>query len=191
MDRIPRDANVLSGRFVYTLKNAGHENEQPKARYIAQGHKDREKPFILLIVPTLRQSSTKLLISTVAVLGFRILSHDVRQAYRQSKDKMTRVFYLRPKEEDRDLFGLCPNEVLEILKPLYGVCDAVDYCGITIIAHIEEDLFMIPLVGDPSLYMKYDRNRLQGILGTYVDDFLLAGDQKFQKVTEKMLIKFH
>ena len=49
---------------------------------------------------------------------------------------------------------------------------------------------MIPLVGDPSLHLKYSRNGLQGLLGTYADDCMLAGDQRLQKGTEKMLIKF-
>ena len=191
VNQLPRNANVLGGRFVYTLKNAGLDNEQPKARYVAQGHKDREKPFIVHSIPTLRQSSTKILVSTAAVRGFRIFSHDVKQEYLQSKDKMTRILYLKPKEEDRKLFGINCDEVLEILKPLYGVCDAGDYWGITIITHVEEDLLMTPFAGDPSLYMKCGQGNIEGLLGAYVDDCLLAGDERFQTLTEKMLLKFN
>ena len=41
------DANVLAGRFVSTLNSTGLNDEQPKAMYVAQGHKDREKSIIV------------------------------------------------------------------------------------------------------------------------------------------------
>lgn len=58
VNQLPRNANFLGGRLVYTLKNAGINNEQPKARYVAEGQKDREKPFIVHSILTLRQSLT-------------------------------------------------------------------------------------------------------------------------------------
>ena len=36
---LPERANVLSGRFVLTLKNVGTKEEKAKARYVAQGHR--------------------------------------------------------------------------------------------------------------------------------------------------------
>ena len=39
---LPPSANVLSGRFVLTMKNLGTDHERVKARYVAQGHKDKE-----------------------------------------------------------------------------------------------------------------------------------------------------
>ena len=92
------------------------------------------------------------------VLGFRIFSHELKQAYLQRKDKMTRVLYLRPKEEDRELFGLYNNEVMEIVKTLYGVCDARDYWSIKIIAHDERDLKMTPFMGHVVPWLTYRVN---------------------------------
>ena len=69
---IPENANILGGRFVCTLKNVGTENEKPKARYVAQGHNDKEKPFIVHNITALRQSSIKIIVSTAAVQNFRL-----------------------------------------------------------------------------------------------------------------------
>ena len=59
---MPENANILDGRFVCTLKNFETENENPKARYVAHGHKDKENSFIVDNSTKLRQSSTKIIV---------------------------------------------------------------------------------------------------------------------------------
>lgn len=88
-DSLPAGASVLKGRFVDAIKHVGTVNSQFKARYVLQGHNDKEKPFIVHNISTLRESSTKIILSTSAVLNFRIFSHDVNQAYLQSKEGLT------------------------------------------------------------------------------------------------------
>lgn len=90
------DANVMGGRFIYTLKNYGTPSEQAKERYVAQGFDDKEKPYIVHDTSTLRASSIRAILSVAGVSGFRIYSHDVTQAYLQSKYKMTRDVYIQP-----------------------------------------------------------------------------------------------
>ncbi len=90
IDSIPLDANIICGRFVNILKNVGRHEETAKARYVGQGFKDQMKPFLVHNNPTLRQSSTKIIVSVAAVKGFRISLLDVTQAYLQAKDKFSR-----------------------------------------------------------------------------------------------------
>ena len=82
------------------LKNTGTGNELTKARYIAQGHRDRDKSHMVHSITNLRQSSTRIVILVVAIKTFRIFSHDVTQAYLQSEDKLTRQVFLLPKKKD-------------------------------------------------------------------------------------------
>ena len=77
---LPHKANVLSGRFVLTLKNLGSADEKPKARYVSQGNCDREKAHMVHNITTLRQISTRIIVSVSVIKGFRLFSHDVRQA---------------------------------------------------------------------------------------------------------------
>jgi len=80
-DDVPDNAKILGGRFVLAIKQPNIPTEVAKARYVAQGCGDREKPFIVHNLSTLRQSSTKVILSTSAVFGWRFFSHDVNQAY--------------------------------------------------------------------------------------------------------------
>ena len=150
---IPENANILAGSFVCTLRNVGTENEKPKARYFDQGHKDKEKPFTVHNITTLRSSSVKIIVSTTAVRDFRLFSHDVTQAYLQNDEEMSREIYLRRKEGDRKYFRVTGDVLLQMLRALYGVTDASDYWGVTLDKQIKDDLSMVPTDIDPSLYI--------------------------------------
>jgi len=187
---LPTGSNIIRGRFVFTLKDVGTSDEKPKARYVAQGHLDKAKQFMVHNLATLRQRSTRLLVLTSAVLQFRLFSHDINQAYLQSRDTLARTLYLDPRPEDRHLFDLTDDEVLLLVRPLYGVCDAGDYWFVTLQWHVRKDLLMTPLSSDPALYMRKGVNGLVGLMGTFVDDCLLGGTDEFQTATKTTLRVF-
>eukprot|EP00168_Porphyra_purpurea_P021298 TRINITY_DN9417_c0_g1_i1.p1 TRINITY_DN9417_c0_g1~~TRINITY_DN9417_c0_g1_i1.p1 ORF type:complete len:134 (-),score=11.02 TRINITY_DN9417_c0_g1_i1:46-447(-) len=71
-DSVPEEGIVLGARFVDAIKKVGTKDEMYKSRLVGQGHRDKAKPFIVHSVSSLRQSSTRVLVSTSAVRG---LSH--------------------------------------------------------------------------------------------------------------------
>lgn len=162
----PRGASVLGGRLVYTFKHVGSPKEQPKARYAAQGHQDRDKYFLVHNLSTLRQRSTKVVVPTRALRGFRLLSHDVAHSYLQSMEQMTREVYLQPRAEDRAYFRTGADERLQLLRPLYGICDDGDYRAATCTAQVENDLSMTATPGDPGLYLWEGADGVDDLLGT-------------------------
>jgi len=123
---VPPDAKVLGGRMVKVIKRVYTADGSAKARFVAQGNTDKAKAFVVHSLSALRQSSTKRLVSTSAVLGFRVFSHYVNQAYLQSKEKLSREICVRPRARDARYFGVHDDAVLEILLPLYGFPDAGD-----------------------------------------------------------------
>lgn len=188
---VPKGANIVGGRMVYTVKNVGTADEAPKARYVAQGNRDQAKLFVVHNLATLRQRSTRILVSTAANLGLRLFADDITQAYLQSEDRYTRQIYLRPRPADRHLFDLDEGEILLLLRPLYGMCDAGDYWHATLTGHVEKDLLMAPLTSDPAMYVKRGADGdILGLLAAYVDDILMAGNESFQKETELTLRRF-
>jgi len=188
---LPRGANIIGGRFVYTLKNVNTKEEFAKARFVAQGYRDQAKWFVVHNLATMRQRSTRLLASTAANMHWRLFAHDITQAYLQSRDVFSRQLYLRPRPEDRHLFDLAEGELLKIELPLYGICDAGDYWDATFTAHVEQDLGMVPLTSDPALCCKrHPDGSLAGLLGYYVDDCLLGGDRSFLELTRATLVRF-
>lgn len=113
-----------------------------------------------------------MVIALAAVFGFGVWTHDISQAYLQSAEKLMRDVFIKPSRE----FELAPNQLLKLLKPLYGLPDSCDYWHTTFAAHIENDLGM---VADQSTFFKHVSGKLTGLAGTYVDDRLIAGDEHF------------
>ncbi|MEM1283154.1 MAG: reverse transcriptase domain-containing protein [Chlamydiota bacterium] len=185
-EEVPRDANVLTSHFVITIKDV--ETNQPifKARYVIHGHKDKEKDFLVHNTTNIQQSSIRTIVCLAAVMGFMIWSHDVSQAYLQSAEKLLREVYLKPSKE----FELSSNELLQLLRPLYGLADSGDYWGATFSSHIKNDLGMTATVADMSMFFKLAHNKLCGLMGTFVDDSLLAGSEEFLGTTDLTLDRF-
>ena len=186
LSQLPSDANVLNGRFVLSIKNVGSKDELYKARFVVQGHKDSEKMYLIHNASTLKQSSTRLIASIASTFSFRIFSHDISQAYLQSMDKLTRDVYIKPPKE----LKLEGDEVLKLLKPLYGLSDSGDYWKKTFHLHMRDDLHMHTLTGDPCFFYYKSEGKLSGVAGTFVDDSLLAGDKNFQSHSSQTLTKF-
>ena len=124
---LPKDANIIGGRFANVLKNVRTNHELAKARYVAQGFRDYMKPFVVHNTLTLRQTSNKVLVSCAVLLSMRICLIDITQAYLQSKNKLTREVYIQVKKEYKELIKVGPHEVLRLNKPLYGMCNSRDY----------------------------------------------------------------
>lgn len=182
-ESLPPRPNILGGRFALTLKIFGTTNELPKARYVAQGHRDLDKQFMVHNITTLRQSSTRIIVSVAAIKNFRLFSHDVTQAYLQSDERLTRKVFLSPKKKDMEHFGISESEILELRRPIYGMTDAGDFWGVTVDNHAKNDLGLVPLRGDPSLYIKRNDGDVDGLLSMCVDDGCLAGNAKMQDLT--------
>lgn len=70
------------------------------------------------------------------------------------------------------------------------MCDSGDYWAATFEAHVRNYLNMMPTAGDPSLYVKTRNGSTIGLLGNYVDDCLLAGNNDFIKSIYETRRKF-
>lgn len=185
-DEMPNNANVLGGRFVLVIKDGGTGNEIWKARYVVQGFRDRLKTSLVHDAATARQYSTKVLIGLAAVFGFRLFSTDVTQAFLQSADELMCDVYIQPSKE----FELNENQVLKLLKPLYGLADAGDYWGKTMSSHLRNDLEMETTTSDAAFFFKRAGEKLQGMCATFVDDSLHAGDEDYVQLTDKTMQRF-
>lgn len=180
----------MGGRFVLSLKDVGSGREKPEARFVAQGNRDKGKPYMVHGIASLCAPSIRLILSDALIKGFRVFSHDNNQAYLQIKDPVSRRIQFLPKKEDLEILGVSDKDLLQLIQPLYGICDAGDYWGITVPSHIEDDLDMVLSLGDPYVYLKISDWKLEGIMEIYVDDNLNAGTKGFDKFSAENLRKF-
>ena len=173
-NEVPDNANILNGRFVLAIKDSGTNKEVWKARYVLQGHKDKMKRSFVHDTSTARQFSVKLLVGLAALFDFRLFSTDFTQAYLQSTEELSRDVYVKPSSE----FDLDPNQLLKLLKPLYGLADSGDYWGRTLKHHLEKELGMKASVTNAAFFFKRVKEK-PGLCATYVEDCLQAGTEQF------------
>ena len=168
------------------IKDDGIRNEVWKARSVVQGYRDKLKTSLVHNNPNVTPRSVRLHIRLTSVLGFRLFSTDVTQLYLQSADGLMRDVYLKPSKE----FGLAPDRLIKLPKPLYGLADSGDYWGRTLSEHLLKDIGMKKTLGDGALFYKMMENSLSGLCATYVDDIVQAGNDEFSDLVKKTEEKF-
>lgn len=88
------------------------------------------------------------------------------------------------------MYDLHDDEMLEHLRPLYGLCHAGDYWAITAEEHLINDLDMLSVISNPALYAKFDDSILIVVSGIQVDNCLCAGSTASKQLKLKTLYKF-
>jgi transposase InsO family protein len=171
--------NIIPSRFVLGIK---HESgaERLKARFVLGGHRDRERKSLIHNSTTLKHQSVRLILALASVFGFDLWSSDVNQAYLQSAEKLQRDIFIRPEELD-----LGPDELLQLVLPLYGITESGDYWGETLTEHHIKDQQMTQTKQDFSLFFKHVGETLVGLSGAFVDDLIRAGTLHFKENSQE------
>lgn len=102
--------------FLLAINQPGTDIEKYKARFIVQGHTEKETQYTIHISKTVRHKNIKFLISIAVIYKLKVWNKDVNQAYIQAHD-LERDVYVIP----YPLFGLPIHIVLKLLNPLYGL----------------------------------------------------------------------
>ena len=82
-------------------------------------------------------------------------------------------------------FELEPHECFELLRPLYGLCDAGDLWHETLHKNLTNDLGLTPTKVELSLYFSFRLGKLVWLNGIHVDDLLRAGPDEFRDEARK------
>ena len=178
---VPQDGNVLPSKFLLVIKSTEDGKTKYKARSVIGGHRDCLKHMMIHIPSTSQPQSTRLFLALEAIHGIYIWTSDVRQAYLQSAESLTRdIFIKKPVPE----FEPDPSQCLKLLKPLYGLYEAGHMWHATLDNHVQ-DLRMKPLRSDPALHLLMTNALLKGMSGGYVDDLIRTGDSSLKQLYSK------
>jgi hypothetical protein len=93
-------------------------------------------------------------------MGFEVISADVIQAYLQSASELRRKVFVK-----HTCIDLKPDELLQIMKPLYGLAESGDYCAQTSFRHHLTDLQMTQAAGAFSLFVRRARGAFHWYAG--------------------------
>jgi hypothetical protein len=89
---------------------------------VVGGHRDRLKVELVHISSTVRHSDIRLVLALASILGLKVWTAIVRQAYLQAATPLLRDVYVQT-----DSLHLNKGEILRLLTPLYGLSDSGDY----------------------------------------------------------------
>lgn len=67
---VPKDGNIMGGRFIHNLKTVGTPNETAKVRFVSQGFNDKDKPSMARDTSTLQTASIRMVLSMASVNNF-------------------------------------------------------------------------------------------------------------------------
>ena len=150
-----------------------------KGRLMAQGFQEKSAPQS--DSPTMLREPMKLFFSVAANKGFSLRSFNIRAVFLQAKELEREIYLLPPRDVKKE--GL----IWKLKKPLYGLNDASRKFWLKVKA-VFGKIGLRRLDGDEALYFKNDENGdLEGMISTHVDDFNLAGSEKFlAMVTEEI-----
>ena len=113
-EEVEDNPNIVPSRYVLAIKH-GQKDTPPKlkARFVLGGHRDRDKNQIVHDSCTVRAESIRLLIAFASIFNLSLSTADWKQGYIQSKSKLLRKVFIRPRDME-----LGPQELIQVILPI-------------------------------------------------------------------------
>ena len=168
-------AKIMRMRWVLTWKKNEDGSKKGKARLVVLGFED---PFLgheTTSSPTLNKRSKQILLQICVQEEWKLLKGDVTAAFLQGRSAMHDKYALAPPELAEAL-GLPQGErVVRLLKSVYGLTTApIEW--FQKVNDVLKSLGAEQCASDPCVWRYVVDNKLQGLVGAHVDDFLICGD---------------
>ena len=178
---------MLPSRYVFRNKNAGLVDEQgrplptrAKARLCLQGHlcPDAQTGQVQVDSPTVERVSTMLFLHMAVSYGWTKNWYigDISNAFLQGAPLVGKQpMYMKPPKQG--LAGVKPNQLLRLLKPVYGRPDAPRAWYDELARVLTGELGFCKSYIDPAVFMLRDRQgTLIGVMVVHVDDLMFCHD---------------
>ena len=173
---------TVDSRWVITRKEKSDGQKQKlKGRLVAKGFQEKEAPQS--DSPTMLRESMKMFFTVAANEEFELRKIDIRAAFLQAKQHEREVFLKPPKDIKIEKI------IWKLKKPLYGLNDTSRRFWLRV-KSIFKEIGLRKLDGDEGVYYKLNKEGyLAGMVSTHVDDFDVAGKNKFVEMLTKDISK--
>ena len=158
---------IISTTWVLSMKEG-----EIRARLVARGFEEQEE--IDKASPTMHKSSLRSLLTIAAMRTWQIETTDIKSAFLQGSN-MSRKVYVKPPKEA----GQPKGKIWLLKKCLYGLKDASRHWYLKVKEALLKHECKQSLL-DPGVFYFKTNDKLEGIIGLHVDDFLHCGSQLFQ-----------
>ena len=165
----------ISSRFVLWHKKHSDGTTEVRARLVARGYEEKEE--IPSDSPTIDQCSLKLMLGVAVAFNWGVETVDIKSAFLQGIPLNERNVFVKPPPEAKVPAG----HLWKLKISLYGLQDA----SLRFHWKVREIMKKIGLKQskyDPAVFIdKNEGGRIRGVIGSHVDDFLLAGGKTWRQ----------
>ena len=175
----------LSSKFVLLYKKSSDGTVKTRARLCARGFEKVEK--VDSDAPTMDAASLKIVVAVARSKNMKVVSSDVSSAFLQGLPLTERDVFVEPPREA----NLGSGKIWKLRFSLYGLQDASLRFQSKVRA-VFKTIGLIQSKLDPAVfYAKNKESQLVGLIGTHVNDFMIAGSQSWcDKMVELIGTKF-
>lgn len=82
------------------------------------------------------------------------------------------------------------EELLLIVKPIYGLSDAGDYWYTTLRSFMRDEFGIDKIASDLAFYLQHSDNGIIRMMGTYVDEICIDSDDTFEEISKLVEQRF-
>ena len=193
---------VLRPRYVYTDKNDGLRTElhdlpiAASARLVVPGFKDIDSFTVRKDAPTISRLSQRMILTYAACLhqsqGWRLRSADIKSAFMKGElfDVGERELYIeniQTPNKDEPILPLKPGVICRLRKGIFGLADSPRRWYLRLHKSLTQLGWQRSAV-DFALWYLWDSSgtRLEGVVGSHVDDLLFAGGPRASKLLDQL-----
>ena len=176
-----RNQRVISTRWVITEKTYPDGSVKPKARLVVRGFEEEGETQV--DVPTAAKMTLRTVLAIAANRKWSVKTIDIKAAFLQGR-AIERDIYLIPPDE-ANLQG----KLWRLRKSAYGLADAARNWYLS----VRDTLIKLNCKQsnlDKAVFRWYYNDKLEGILVLHVDDFMVAGTERFQAVMKALNEEF-
>ncbi|CAI7801007.1 unnamed protein product [Closterium sp. NIES-53] len=171
VDKVPPPgANIISGMWIFRVKQPSGSPPAFKARYIARGFSQRKGvDFFHTFSPTPKMTTLWVLLHVAAQRDYELHSLDFTTAFLQGK-LHEEIWLRRPPGFTR---SFPPRTQWSLRRPVYGLRQAPPEWHDTLRTTLAS-LCFAPSTADPSLFLRIDSTLPPFYVLVYIDDLVLA-----------------
>ena len=172
---------VITSRWVQTLKMDDEGNVKAKARLVARGFEDPDLGDIITASPTCGRGMWRLAVQICANKGWMPRCIDITTAFLQGEELDREVYLLPPK-------GCAPKGVVwRLRKPVYGLSDAPRKWYNAVKKSFEDVRSKTVPYDEAFFYWTGSDGNLMGVVCVHVDDFYCGGTSEFEATVLKQI----
>ncbi|MGZ7209763.1 MAG: reverse transcriptase domain-containing protein, partial [Methanobacterium sp.] len=181
----PPDQPTVESKWVFKTKTNPDGSKKSKARLVAKGYKqikfiNYEDTF----APVIRKENVRYLLSHAVANDLKVHHMDVEVAFLNGELK-EEIYMVLPEG-----FGENSGKIVKLLKSIYGLKQSSN-CWYEKINNTLKENNYYPSNSDPCIYInKNKEGKVKGIIGLYVDDNILIGDEIEIKKMKELLSKY-